>query len=69
MELMDYIPRKAAMLIEGALARGKGVLLLGPRQTGKTTLLERIPKDPISAWLRPPSASATKGIRICSDSK
>jgi len=45
MEPMNYISRKAAPLIESALARGKGVLLLGPRQTGKTTLLERIPKD------------------------
>jgi predicted AAA+ superfamily ATPase len=29
----------AATGLERALARGKGVLLLGPRQTGKTTLL------------------------------
>ena len=45
MEPMTYISRKASPLIEIALARGKGVLLLGPRQTGKTTLLERLPKD------------------------
>lgn len=33
------IPRLCASAVERALARGKGVLLLGPRQTGKTTLL------------------------------
>ncbi len=33
------VPRACAGAVERALARGKGVLLLGPRQTGKTTLL------------------------------
>jgi uncharacterized protein len=33
------LARHAAAAVERALARGKGVLLLGPRQTGKTTLL------------------------------
>lgn len=33
------IDRTVAVSLEKALARGKGVLLLGPRQTGKTTLL------------------------------
>lgn len=29
--------------LESILARGESVLLLGPRQTGKTTLIKRIP--------------------------
>ena len=33
---MQYVPRQAVSPIERALARGKSVLLLGPRQTGKT---------------------------------
>src|SRR5688572_27882118 len=45
MEPVVYVERYATEAIERALGRGKGVLLLGPRQTGKTTLLERIPTD------------------------
>lgn len=40
---MKYIPRALEKLLAAALARGKSVLLLGPRQTGKTTLLRRLP--------------------------
>jgi predicted AAA+ superfamily ATPase len=36
---VDTVRRFAVAAVERALARGKGVLLLGPRQTGKTTLL------------------------------
>lgn len=31
--------------IESGLARGKSILLLGPRQTGKTTLIKSLPHD------------------------
>lgn len=37
---MNYIPRSVQPLLHHHLGRGKSVLLLGPRQTGKTTLLE-----------------------------
>lgn len=36
---MNYIPRKIATNLTQTLARGKSVLLLGARQTGKTTLI------------------------------
>lgn len=39
---MGTTPRTATADVTRALARGKGVLLLGPRQTGKTTLLGAI---------------------------
>lgn len=39
---MTYIYRIKQKLIEDTLARGKSVLLLGARQTGKTTLMEQI---------------------------
>ncbi len=43
---MAYLPRKIKINIERVLNRGKSVLLLGPRQTGKTTLiLEEIKPD------------------------
>jgi len=35
-----FVERQVAVPIEKALARGKSVLLLGPRQCGKTTLIE-----------------------------
>ncbi len=38
---MDYINRKILPRIEAALARGKSILFLGPRQTGKTTLIKQ----------------------------
>jgi uncharacterized protein len=37
-----YIKRQLEDRIDHALKRGKSVLLLGPRQTGKTTLVERM---------------------------
>ncbi len=42
---MEYIPRLQEKSIHRALDRGKSVLLLGARQTGKSTLIERIPAD------------------------
>lgn len=38
---MDF-RRKLLPILKGQLARGKSVLLLGPRQTGKTTLLSEL---------------------------
>ena len=45
MESMDYRPRAIEPVFRRQLGRGKSVLLLGPRQTGKTTLLSRFPFD------------------------
>ncbi len=39
---MDTIPRLAGPRLHRLLERGRSVLLLGPRQTGKTTLIERL---------------------------
>lgn len=43
--MSQIIKRQIAQRLISALDRGKSVLLLGPRQTGKTTLLETIPHD------------------------
>jgi len=53
MELMNTIARLVEPRIRHALARKKSVLLLGPRQTGKTTLLERLQPDLLLNLLRP----------------
>ena len=42
---MTYILRPIQHKIEKTLNRGKSVLLLGPRQTGKTTLLHKMALD------------------------
>lgn len=42
---MNYIPRSIESSLAHHLQRGKSILLLGPRQTGKTTLLSRFPAD------------------------
>ncbi len=39
--MMQYIPRKLVHAMQQALERGKSILLLGPRQTGKTTAVEQ----------------------------
>ena len=39
---MDYVPRRLTGEIEAALGRQAAVALLGPRQSGKTTLARRI---------------------------
>lgn len=38
----EYIPRTAEAVLRHEIGRGKSVLLLGPRQTGKTTLVRRL---------------------------
>jgi uncharacterized protein len=53
MECMDYIPRAVEEKVRGILHRGRSVLLLGPRQTGKTTLLERMRCDLTVSLVRP----------------
>lgn len=45
MEDVRYIPRAIEATVSHHLARGKSLLLLGPRQTGKTTLAERVESD------------------------
>lgn len=46
--MTSYIPRLISSAIHHALERGKSVLLLGPRQTGKTTLIKHQVKPDIS---------------------
>lgn len=53
MECMKYIERTLQPRIAHHLERGKSVLLLGPRQTGKTTLVARLQAD-LSLSLVPP---------------
>ena len=50
---MTYLPRLAEAEIRRHLDRAKSVLLLGPRQTGKTTLIGRLQAD-LSLTLVPP---------------
>lgn len=42
---MEYINRLLESPLKYHLARGKSILLLGPRQTGKSTLLTQLPSD------------------------
>lgn len=42
---MTYILRSIQQKMEKTLKRGKSILLLGARQTGKTTLLHKLPLD------------------------
>jgi predicted AAA+ superfamily ATPase len=51
---MDYIKRAIEPLLQETLKRGRSILLLGPRQTGKTTLLERIPCQYSLSFIQPP---------------
>jgi predicted AAA+ superfamily ATPase len=53
MERMEILPRAVESRLRDALKRGKSVLLLGPRQTGKTTLLEGLRPDLLLNLLRP----------------
>ncbi len=46
--MKPYIHRLIASVIRKHLQRGKSILLLGPRQTGKTTLIEQYIKPDIS---------------------
>lgn len=50
---MDYIPRQLNDAMSRALARGKSVLLLGPRQTGKSTLVGQVAADFTLSFVRP----------------
>lgn len=50
---MKYKTRLQEQAVRRALARGKSVLLLGPRQTGKTTMLDRIRRDLYLSLVRP----------------
>ena len=45
MDGREYIPRAVEAELRRQLGRGKSVLLLGPRQTGKPTLLSRFQAD------------------------
>lgn len=53
MEHMTIIPRTIESRLRRALERQKSVLLLGPRQTGKTTLVEMLKPDLLLNFLRP----------------
>lgn len=53
MESMQYIPRLLEQQIQNALRRNKSVLLLGPRQTGKSTLLGRLQSDLTIRFVQP----------------
>jgi predicted AAA+ superfamily ATPase len=50
---MEYINRTVETRLAGALARGRSVLLLGARQTGKTTLAQRLNPDLQLNFIRP----------------
>jgi len=50
---MSYINRLIERQIKQILKRGKSVLLLGARQTGKTTLLNRLKADMFISFVRP----------------
>lgn len=53
MERMEYIRRIQEIEIKKALRRSKSVLLLGARQTGKTTLIGQMGADLEISFLRP----------------
>ena len=53
MDSMDYIERVIEKEMLREIQRGKSILLLGPRQTGKTTLLNRLSKDLFVTFLLP----------------
>ena len=50
---MKYIPRLLEKNIRHALARNKSVLLLGARQTGKTTLIGQLDADLTISFIQP----------------
>lgn len=52
-ECMEYIPRMQEQQVFRALDRNRSVLLLGARQTGKTTLAGRLEKDWAVSFIRP----------------
>jgi len=50
---MEYISRLVESRLAGTLARGRATLLLGARQTGKTTLAQRLNPDMQLNFIRP----------------
>ena len=50
---MEYIPRLLEQAIHRALRRHKSILLFGARQTGKTTLINRLHADVTVSLIRP----------------
>ncbi|MFZ5802117.1 MAG: ATP-binding protein [Candidatus Omnitrophota bacterium] len=50
---MKYIPRSIETMIQRTISRGKSLLLLGPRQTGKTTLIKRMNPDLYISFIVP----------------
>jgi predicted AAA+ superfamily ATPase len=50
---MTYIIRKIQRQIEDLVVRGRSILLLGPRQTGKSTVLKRIKADMVISFIQP----------------
>lgn len=50
---MEYIKRALEEPLRHHLGRGKSILLLGPRQTGKTTLLSRLTAEKTVTLLEP----------------
>ncbi len=53
MDSMKYIQRTLDPLIRTTLERGKSILLFGPRQTGKTTLVNRLDPQLTVSFIRP----------------
>jgi len=45
---MPYIKRLIQPIFEKVLAQNKSIMLLGPRQTGKTTLVEELIETDLS---------------------
>lgn len=50
---MTFIKRKISERISHVLERGKSILLLGPRQTGKTTLIKQLKADLFISLVKP----------------
>ncbi len=50
---MEYIHRQIEQPLLKALERDKSVLLLGARQTGKTTLINQLAKDYAISFVQP----------------
>lgn len=50
---MDYIVRKLEQVITSVLENNKSILLLGPRQVGKTTLMGRLPTHHYISFINP----------------
>lgn len=50
---MNYLPRLIETKLTEHLAQERSILLLGPRQTGKTTLIKRIPADFHLSFIQP----------------